>query len=243
MPGLGRVTYAQPALAHPRPRSVRVVTSGDGYVLEFTARTLPSHLTPFRLISLVMVVLAVSVALAAATTKDRMWWTEAFSRLGVFGDLSSWAFNGGLVASGAFAVVFALRFRMDLIRLRRRGVSRAAAAIIPVLCIVAGAGIAAVGFIPESANRSLHDASAMTMAAAFTGLVLTSPWLLRRFRLGAQVPAAVCGMVFVATAIAYAGGAMTLALFELIMFVLFFAWLGAVSHGGHRLLNGKGRRR
>lgn len=106
LPRLGFVRHRRPTLIVTPTRRVRVLAFASGSrAIEYTVRSLHSFITPFRLIALAMLVIAVAVGVAALTTRDRGWWTEAFSRLGVFDDLSSLAFNTGLITTGIVGVL------------------------------------------------------------------------------------------------------------------------------------------
>lgn len=236
-PELGYIRHRRPAPVTPRPHQVRLIRRDSGYAVEYTARSLGSLVTPLRLILTVMAVLSGGVLISALTTSDRMWWAEAFSKLGVSDDLSSFAFNGGLVAAGVVACVFAARLRLDLARLRFRGFSKTAVAAVPALVCLAGAGIATVGVFTETANRFMHDLGALVLAGAFAALVLSGPWFLRRLSRRLHAVTAVCSAgLFIATGL-YIPGALTLAAYELVLFALFFLWLAVLSHYVHAKLN------
>lgn len=215
---------ATPALAAP---------SGGLGSIEVLARSFASRATSLRLILLSMTVLSTSVVISALTTQDRMWWTQAFSRLGVFGDFSSLAFNGGLIVAGTASSAFAVRLWLDLFRLRARGVRRRAAVVIPALCVFASVGIMMVGLVPENTIKPLHDAAAMMMTAAFAGLMSTAPRMLRVVFARIRTFTIVCAVVFVAFVGLLVAEVVTLALMELVMFGLFFAWLATLSHTVH----------
>lgn len=223
-----------------RPRTVRLVRTGQGYAVECTSRSLMSVLTPLRLILAVMAVLSGGVALSALTTRDRTWWSEAFSNLGAFDDFSSLVFNGTLVVAGVGTCLFAYRLASDLRRLRRRGILGAAAHVIPVLVCVAGVALALVGIFTESANREVHDLVASTLALLFAALLLCTPPLLRALPTTVTVT---CGVFLAASASMLLAGRMTLAAFELLTFVLFFLWLCTTSRAVGGLLRSKEPRR
>lgn len=243
LPGLGRIQHTRPAFVGPRLRTVRVLVSDDGYCVEYTHRSVSSLATPLRLILFVLVVLVSSVGLAAATTRDHDWWTEAFSRLGVTGDLSSFAFNGGLVAVGLVSMVFAARLWMDLVRLRRYGAARSVAYWVPAACILASIGLIGVGLVPETSIRLLHDLSALTLVLALTVLMAAGPWLLRALPRRVKALAAGCAAVHFGCIAAFAVGLLTLAAFELLLFGVYFIWLVAISHAVHTKLNRRQQRR
>ena len=56
------------------------------------------------------------------TTPDPEWWTVHFSQLGTFDDLSSWVFNGTLIAGGLLVTTFAVYIANDMQQLADEGV-------------------------------------------------------------------------------------------------------------------------
>ncbi|MCT9821091.1 DUF998 domain-containing protein [Microbacterium sp. W1N] len=238
LPGLGVVRHRHPAVLSPWLRTVRLLTLSDGsHAVEYTARSLASVVTPVRLIMLAMTVLASAVSLSALTTRDRFWWMHAFSRLGVFDDLSSLAFNGGLIVSGIVSGLFATRLWLDLARLSRRGARPAAAVVVPALCMLASVGIVSVGLFTEYANKVVHDISAATLALAFAGMMITAPWMLKGLGRRPRLVTRICSTGLVVGITLHVLEIINLALFELVMFALFFLWLVTVSVAAHSRLH------
>ena len=57
---------------------------------------------------LLVTFIAVGCLAAMVTTSDPEWWKLHFSQLGTFNDLSSFFFNGTLIAAGALVTTFTL---------------------------------------------------------------------------------------------------------------------------------------
>ncbi|WP_288121223.1 hypothetical protein [Microbacterium sp. 69-7] len=73
-----------------------------------------SRMTTQRLTTLLVTFIGIGTLAAMITTSDPMWWTYHFSQLGTFGDMSSFLFNGTLIAGGLLVTTFTLYVSHDL---------------------------------------------------------------------------------------------------------------------------------
>ena len=71
-------------------------------------------MTTQRMSSLLMAFIVLGTLTAMVTTPDPEWWTVHFSQLGTFDDLSSWIFNGTLIAGGLLVTTFAVYIANDM---------------------------------------------------------------------------------------------------------------------------------
>ena len=173
--------------------------------------------------------LLVATAVAAATTSDRTWWQLHFSELGTHRDFSGTVFNLGSMSAGAMFVLFATRVRRAFADIRARLDTvvhgrRHACRLLVVLIASFGAHLAIVGLVPLDVNTAVHERAASGMMLSFLGilgLVLASPWTVRRLR---GTSAAVAALLLPAIVV-FAAGGMTLATLEVVGFALIFVWL------------------
>ena len=198
--------------------------------------------------------LLLATAVAAATTSDRDWWQLHFSELGTHRDFSGTVFNLGSMSAGATFILFATRVRrafadiraqLDTVVHARRHASR----LLVMLIASFGGHLAMVGLVPLDVNTAVHERAASGMMLSFLGilgLVLVSPWTVRRLRLtsvavGAARPRSWCSP----------RAAITLAILEVVGFALIFVWLatfgatlrGAVAAPGTTTSSHAGRAR
>lgn len=171
--------------------------------------------------------LAFGLLLSIATTPDPLWWHLHFSRLGTFATFSGHVFNTTIVLTSIGVVLFALRVRAEM--KPHAGtevlVNRRAATIVPVLIALLGIHLSVVGFVPVNANEFLHDRGSTGAVLCFVGILASSRWTLRGMhRLVARATRRV-SIGLVLTTAPYIAGYINLALFELIVFTLVFAWL------------------
>ena len=202
-----------------------------------------SALTTQRMSTLLLAFIAIGTLTAMVTTPDPLWWTVHFSHLGTFEhDVSSWVFNGTLLAAGLLVTTFALYIANDMRELAEAGVlsSRAGVRIVPVLFLVMGIMLACVGIFPVDVNLTLHNVSASGMAAMFLVLLIGGPVLLRGMPRGYFVASWAILAAMVASVLLFipAVGYFSLTAFEIIVFALIFGWIAVFI----RFLGVTGRR-
>lgn len=188
-----------------------------------------SSMTTQRMSSLLMAFIVIGTLTAMVTTPDPEWWTVHFSQLGTFDALSSWVFNGTLIAGGLLVTTFAVYISNDMGNLVEAGVlsNPRGARVVPVLFVVMGVMLACVGIFPVDVNLALHNISASGMAAMFLVLLVSGPNLLR----GMPRTYFVASWSFFAATIASvilfipAVGFFSLTAFEIIVFALIFGWI------------------
>jgi hypothetical membrane protein len=171
--------------------------------------------------------LAFGLLLSIATTPDPLWWHLHFSQLGTFATFSGHVFNTTIVLTSVGVVLFALRVRAEMKPHAGTDVlvNRRAATIVPVLIALLGIHLSVVGFVPVNANEFLHDRGSTGAVFCFVMILASSRWTLRGMhRLVARATRRV-SIGLVLTTAPYIAGYINLALFELIVFTLVFAWL------------------
>lgn len=186
-----------------------------------------SRMTTQRMSSLLMAFIAIGTLTAMVTTPDPEWWRIHFSHLGTFDDLSSWVFNGTLIAGGLLVTTFAVYIANDMEgliaahRLGRTGSPR----IVSTLFVVMGIMLACVGIFPVDDHLVLHNLSASGMAVMFLVLLIGGPRILsgmpRTYFLSAWAFLA----ALVASIVLFAVGYFSLTAFEIIVFALIFGWI------------------
>ncbi len=188
-----------------------------------------SHMTTQRMSSLLMAFIVIGTLTAMVTTPDPEWWAVHFSHLGSFDALSSWVFNGTLIAAGLLVTTFAVYIANDMRVLAAAGVleNPRGPRIVPALFVVMGIMLACVGIFPVDVNLALHNLSASGMAAMFLVLLIGGPSILR----GMPRTYFVASWAFLASMVVSvilfipAIGFFSLTAFEIIVFALIFGWI------------------
>ncbi len=186
-----------------------------------------SRMTTQRMSSLLMTFIVLGTLTAMVTTPDKEWWTVHFSHLGTFDDLSSWIFNGTLIAGGLLVTTFAVYIANDMQTLVDAGrlSNHASPRTVSTLFVVMGIMLACVGIFPVDVNMTLHNLSASGMADHVHGAAHRRTEAPPRdaahlLRVGVVVPRR-AGRVDRAFIIEY----FSLTAFEIIVFALIFGWI------------------
>ncbi len=181
-----------------------------------------SRITTQRLTSLLVSFIAIGTIAAMLTTSDPKWWEYHFSQLGTFNDLSSFLFNGTLIAGGLLVTTFTLYVGHDL---RGIGESPRGTRIVTTALAIMGIMLACVGIFPVDVNMLLHNLSASGMALMFLVLLIGGPWIVRRMPRAYFLSAWAFLAALVASIVLFAVGYFGLTAFEIIVFALIFGWL------------------
>jgi len=186
-----------------------------------------SRMTTQRMASLLMLFVVVGTLTAMVTTPDPEWWQVHFSQLGTFGDLSSWVFNGTLIAGGLLVTTFGVYIANDMEALAERGVltSPTGPRTVPVLFVVMGIMLACVGIFPVDVALWLHNLSASGMAVMFLALLIGGP----KYFAGMPRTYFVASWAFlgalVISVVLFVVQYFSLTAFEIIVFALIFGWI------------------
>lgn len=186
-----------------------------------------SSMTTRRMSSLLMAFIGIGTLTAMVTSPDPEWWSVHFSQLGTSDSLSSWVFNGTLIAGGLLVTTFAVYLANDLTALADAHVLqyRRAPRVVSVLFVVMGTMLACVGIFPVDVHLTLHNLSASGMALVFLGLLFSGPRLLR----GLPRTYFLASWAFLAATLGslvlFVVQYFTLTAFEIIVFALIFGWI------------------
>ena len=186
-----------------------------------------SRMTTQRMSSLLMAFIVIGTLTAMITTSDPQWWEVHFSQLGTFDDLSSWVFNGTLIAGGLLVTTFAVYIANDLERLAEEGILKnpRAPRTVSTLFVIMGIMLAFVGIVPVDVNLIIHNLSATGMALMFLALLIGGP----RFFRGMPRTYFLSAWAFLAATIAsvvlFVVTYFSLTAFEIIVFALIFGWI------------------
>ncbi len=186
-----------------------------------------SRMTTQRMSSLLMAFIVLGTLTAMVTSPDPEWWKVHFSELGTFDDLSSWVFNGTLIAGGLLVTTFAVYIANDLTALTEAGTltNPGAARTVPTLFVVMGIMLAFVGIVPVDVNLLIHNVSASGMALMFLALLIAGPRLLRGMPRTYFVASWAFLAATVASVLLFVVGYFSLTAFEIIVFALIFGWI------------------
>ncbi|GAA4354432.1 DUF998 domain-containing protein [Microbacterium rhizosphaerae] len=188
-----------------------------------------SAMTTQRMATLLLAFIAVGTLTAMLTTPDPDWWKVHFSQLGTFDDLSSWVFNGTLIAGGLLVTTFAVYIANDMRELAAAGIleNPRGPRVIPVLFVIMGIMLAFVGIVPVDVNLTVHNLSASGMAVMYLVMLIGGP----RFFRGMPRTYFVASWAFLAATVASvilfipAIGYFSLTAFEILVFALIFGWI------------------
>jgi hypothetical membrane protein len=186
-----------------------------------------SRMTTQRMASLLVAFIAIGALTATVTCPDPTWWTFHFSQLGTYDSVSSWIFNGTLIAGGLLVTTFAVYVGNDMRVLVDRGIlaSPSSPRTVSTVFVVMGVMLAFVGIVPVDVNLLIHNLSATGMALVFVGLLIAAPRVLRGMPRTFFV--ATWGFLgaIVLSIVLFIVGYFTLTAFEIIVFALIFAWI------------------
>ncbi|QKJ19868.1 DUF998 domain-containing protein [Microbacterium hominis] len=187
-----------------------------------------SALTTQRMTSLLLAFIAIGTLTAMVTTPDPAWWEVHFSHLGTFeDDLSSWVFNGTLIAAGLFVTTFAVYIANDMRALTEAGVLKnpRGMRVVPSLFVVMGIMLAGVGIFPFDVNLTLHNVSASGMAVMYLVLLATGPNFLKGMPRTYFVSAWAFLAALLSSVVLFIVQYFLLTAFEIIVFALVFGWV------------------
>jgi len=186
-----------------------------------------SSITTQRLSTLLMAFISIGTLTATITTPDPQWWTVHFSQLGTFDDLSSWIFNGTLIAGGLLVTTFAVHISRDLASLVAAGTlaNRGVAGFVSTAFVIMGVMLAFVGIVPVDVNLLVHNLSASGMAVAYLVLLIAGYRVLRGMPRAYFVAASAFLVATAASIVLFAVGYFSLTAFEIIVFALIFGWI------------------
>ena len=195
------------------------VTAGVAAWLSYLSA---SEMTTQRLTSLLVAFIGIGTIAAMLTTSDPKWWEYHFSQLGTFNDISSFLFNGTLIAAGLLVTTFTLYVGRDL---RALGESKTGIRIVTTALAIMGIMLACVGIFPVDVNLLLHNLSASGMALMFLLLLVGGPWIMRRMPRAYVSASWTFLAALVASIVLFVVGYFGLTAFEIIVFALIFGWL------------------
>jgi hypothetical membrane protein len=187
-----------------------------------------SRMTTQRMSSLLMAFIVIGTLTAMVTTPDPQWWMVHFSHLGSFeDDLSSWVFNGTLMAGGLLVTTFAVYISNDMRELVEAGslTNQRSPRIVSTLFVVMGIMLALVGVFPVDVNLLMHNLSAMGMAVMFLVLLIGGPNFLKGMPRTYFAASWAFLTAMVASVVLFAIGYFSLTAFEILVFSLIFGWI------------------
>jgi len=186
-----------------------------------------SSITTQRLSALLMAFISIGTLTATITTPDPDWWSVHFSQLGTFDDLSSWIFNGTLIAGGLLVTTFAVHISRDLAALAAAGTLAygGVARFVSTAFVIMGIMLAFVGIVPVDVNLLVHNLSASGMAVAYLVLLIAGYRVLRGMPRAYFVAASTFLAATVVSIVLFAVGYFSLTAFEIIVFALIFGWI------------------
>jgi len=186
-----------------------------------------SRMTTQRMSTLLMTFVVLGTLTSMVTTPDKEWWAVHFSQLGTFDDLSSWVFNGTLIAGGLLVTSFAVYIAtdMDALLKRRKLTNPRSSRIVSSLFVVMGIMLSFVGIVPVDVNLLIHNLAATGMAVMFLTLLTAGPKLLAGMPRTYFVSSWAFLAATVGSVVLFAVGYFGLTAFEIIVFALIFGWI------------------
>lgn len=203
-----------------RPRPTRYVEGADRAVPRLTW------------VLCAALLLCGSILVSAATTTDAEWWRLYFSRLGMMGDFSSLAFNGGLIVSGAIIAgsSWVLRARLrDVIATEPQRL-RLATVFMPQAITGLGVSLLAIGAFPLSVDPVAHEWATNGAVLSFALLLLAHRVLLWQLSSTLQRASVVSAVVLLGALAALKLETISLTVFEAIAFAVILCWVHQLEH-------------
>lgn len=186
-----------------------------------------SRMTTQRMSTLLVAFIGIGALTSTITAPEADWWTYHFSQLGTFDTISSWIFNGTLIAGGLLVTTFAVYVANDLRALIDRGIlaNDHAPRTVATVFVVMGIMLAFVGIVPVDVNLVIHNLSATGMAVVFVGLLIAAPRVLRGMPRTFFITTWGFLAALVISVVLFVVGYFGLTAFEIIVFSLVFAWI------------------
>jgi len=186
-----------------------------------------ARMTTQRAATLLMAFVFMGALTSAITTSDPVWWKEHFSQLGTYNDVSSWIFNGTLIAGGLLVTTFAVYISHDMHVLLAAGrlSDKSSPRMVSGLFVAMGVMLAGVGLFPVDVSFWIHTLSASGMAITYIVLLVRG-----RRHLGGMPPTyfvAVSGFLAatIVSTVLYLTGNFSLTGLEITVFALIFGWI------------------
>lgn len=190
--------------------------------------------------SLLMTFVVLGTTTSAVTSSDASWWKLDFSELGAHNDLSSWIFNGTLIAGGLLVTTFAVYISHDMYALVATGrlSDRSSPRTVAASFITMGVMLAGVGIFPVDEFFWIHTFAASGMGVVYLVLLIGG----RRHLSGMPRMYFVSSWLFLAatlvSVVLYLTRFFSLTTLEVIVFAAIFGWiavfiqfLGAAGEG------------
>lgn len=175
------------------------------------------------------------ILVSMTTTTDPDWWHLYFSRLGMMGDFSSFAFNGGLVASGAI-----IAGSSWMLRIRLTGVmpfalrSRIAMRVMPPAIAGLGISLLAIGAYPLSVDPIAHERATNGAVLSFAVLLLSHRVLLWQLEGALRRATMISAVTMIVALAALKAEVISLTVFEAIAFAIILWWVHLLEQSAHR---------
>lgn len=178
--------------------------------------------------NLVAMLLAAGSLASMSITPTGEWWTRNFSTLGTSDDVAAACFNIAVVVSGAGMAGMSGSLTRALL-VPRFGVRRGGLLTMRLLIVVIGVSLMGVGLVPIDGATDLHNAAALSAAAAFAVLCVgVQLWARTLPRALVIVSYASIALEVTAMVLYDVVGLFNLTVFEVVAFALVFAWLIAL---------------
>ncbi|OFI47952.1 DUF998 domain-containing protein [Floricoccus penangensis] len=183
-------------------------------------------ITPTRIITLFTVVIIGGVFMAMISNRNLQWWHVNLSFLGTAKAASSWQFNLTLILS-AFLLLTLTDYIFSI--LKENMPKNTGLMILHVLMTITALSLAGVGIFPNNKDtywHVLHDKSANMLVYMIVIMIIGLRWLLPNVKKEfLTISYGIAALLVVANVLFQNVGYLSLTAFELIAFILAFAWI------------------
>lgn len=183
-------------------------------------------ITPTRIITLFTVVIIGGVFMAMISNRNLQWWQVNLSFLGTANAASSWQFNLTLILS-AFLLLTLTDYIFSV--LKENMPKNTGLMILRVLMTITALSLAGVGIFPNNKDtywHILHDKSANMLVYMIVIMIIGLRWLLPNVKKEfLTISYGIAALLVVADVLFQNVGYLSLTAFELIAFILAFAWI------------------
>lgn len=200
-------------------------------IINYSMIYMALSITPSLLTNVLFFVIIGGIFASMITNSDRQWWIYNFSFLGTDDAKNSWRFNITLIFSGLLMIAL---IDYLFVILKRNLANHKRLLVLRILLILTALCLAAVGAFPYNSDpffQQVHNSVAGYLVYLIIILIVGLRWLLPEIskeflRLSYIILTALVATVFLFKGINY----LSLTAFELLAFLLAFAWLLLLLH-------------
>lgn len=192
-------------------------------VVDYLMINLAMTISPGVITNLMTIMIVGGVGFSMLTNSTKNWWKHNFSFLGTDQNSTHWSFNITLMFSGLLLMILVDYLFVNLNNKYHGWKTNTLRGLLYALCVCIGC----IGLFPNNPQfHILHDRIAMWLVYLLLILIVTARWILPEVTKGfLRVSYIIGGVMAVDYIVFEAFTYLSLTAFELIAFILAFAWV------------------